>query len=59
MPFQLRSTGRANAAVAACSADLFGRNRAMIAVTTAYAARPAPSSHLMAMPNPGSGRALQ
>jgi len=59
MPFQLRSVGRRKRASAARSVGSSGRKRATITAMTVSAARPAPSSHLMAIPSPCSGSAPQ
>ena len=59
MPFQLRSVGCANGASACRSASVSGSRRAISAAATASAARPAPSSHLMAIPRPSVGNAPQ
>jgi hypothetical protein len=58
IPFQLRSTGCTKGASTARSAGSSGRKRAIKAAMIACAARPAPSSHLMAMPSPCCGSAL-
>ena len=52
IPFQLRNVGRANLASTACSASLRRTNRAIRAAMMDSAARPAPSAHLIAIPNP-------
>ena len=55
MPFQLRSTGRKKRLRAPCAPpSSSGRKRAITAAMIVSAARPAPSSHLIAMPSPCS-----
>lgn len=59
MPFQFLNTGEAICRSVAASSASRSKSRASTAATIVSAARPAPSSHLMAMPSPSSGTAPQ